>query len=283
MQRLNLVTEANKENTHVKIVKKALGLTAVGGLIVAGIGFSAPSSHATVLTAGQCSNLLAIGSAKSTTVGDGVTDKDNQDVSIGSKGVDPNTNKGTTLGNCTFNSGLSTPDGAKPPVKGYNGTKAVIKWGTKLFSPEADCNTADTTDNTEWPINGTLSATFADLNGGGKNNGFTAAITITGFSDPDNNPATPSDVVDFRGLVIKGVAAGADVGGQSEFDPIVKDKTQTGATPYFGYQFNVGAAVGCADATPANANILSFMNGSVGGVSQLLGLPVSGVTMTIGT
>jgi len=258
-------------------MKKAFGAAAVGTLVLGGIGIAAPSSHATVLPVGSCTNLLAIGGAKSTTVGDGVTDKDNQDVTIGSKGVDPSLKGGTNLGSCSFNAGLSTPDAAKPPVKGYNGTKNVSAWGTKLFSPEADCNTADTTDTTEWPINGTLSDTFTD------GNKMSAAITVTGFTDPDSDPSTPSDVVAFRGLVIKGVAAGADVAGESEFDPIIKDKTQTTYTPYIGYQFDIGAALGCTTATIGDANVTAFMNGSVGGVSQLLGLPVAGVNLTIGT
>ena len=267
----------------MSVIKKTLGVTFIGGLMVTGIGFAAPSSQAVVTAVGNCQNLLAIGGAKSTIPLQGITDSNNRDVSIGGKGVDPAVNKGTNLGSCSFASGLSTPDGAKPPVKGYSGTKSVIKWGTKLFSPEADCDQTDTTDLTEWPLNGTLSATFADLNGGGKNNGFSAAITITGFSDPDSNPATASDVVEFRGLVTKGVAAGADVNGQSEFDPIVKDKLQLTATPYFGYSFDVLAAIGCTTPTQGDANVTSFMNGSVGGVSQLLGLPVSGVNLTIGT
>jgi len=260
----------------------------IGGtsaLVLAGsmLAFAAPAAHAAVHSVGGCTNLLALGTAKSTTVGAGITDSDNQDVSLATKGVDPNVNKGTNLGACGFNGGLSTPDSGKPPVKGYSGIKSVAKWGTKLFSPEADCNVSDTGDNTEWPLNGSLSITFTDLNAQLKANALTAQVSVDGFTDPDSNPGTPSDVVAFHGLVIKGVAAGADVTGETEFDPTVKDKTQTTATPYFGYQYDLGNAGGCADATPNNANITAFNNGSVGGQSQLLGLPVAGISFTFGS
>lgn len=264
----------------MKSMKKVLGAAAVGTLVVSGLGLTAQSSSAVVTPVGSCVDLLAIGKAKSTTllpVPLGISDQDNADVSIGAKGVDPNLKGGTNLGSCNFAAGLSTPDGAKPPVKGYNGNKPVTKWGTKLFSPEADCDQTDTGDTTEWPLNGALSMAFAD--------GFklSAAIVVTGFTDPDNDPNTPSDVVSFAGLVTKGVAAGADVAGESEFDPIVKDTTQLTYTPYTGYQFDIAAAVGCTTATQGDGNILNFMNGSVGGVSQLLGLPVAGIAFTIGS
>jgi hypothetical protein len=263
----------------------------IGGtsaLVLAGsmLAFAAPAAHAAVLSVGGCDNLLALGTAKSTTVGDGITDKDNQDVSLSTKGVDPNVNKGPNLGACGFNGGLSTPDASKPPVKGFSGIKSVSKWGTKLFSVESDCNVNDTSDNTEWPLSGSLSITFSttsDLTTAGKPQALTAQVTVDGFTDPDNNPGTPSDVVSFHGIVIKGVAAGSDLAGETEFDPTVKDKTQTTNNPYFGYQYDLGNAGGCADTTPANANITAFNNGSVGGQSQLLGLPVSGLDFTIGS
>ena len=208
---------------------------------------------------------------------------DNQDVALSTKGVDPNTLKGTNLGACGFNGGLSTPDNGKPVVKGFSGIKSVLKWGVKLASVEADCNVNDTGDTTEWPLAGSLSITFTQLNNVGKNEALSAAVTVDGFTDPDNNPGTPSDVVAFHGLVTKGVAVGADIIGETEFDPTVKDKTQTTATPYFGYQYDLAQAGGCADATPNNANITAFNNGSVANQSQLLGLPVAGISFTIGS
>jgi len=215
----------------------------------------------------------------------GITDTDNKDIAVSVKGVDPAVNKGTNFGTCTYAGGLSTPDGQKPPAKGYNGAKAITKWSSKLFSPEADCNTLDTTDLTEWPINGSFSLAYdAGLNK------QSIAVTVDGFSDPDNDPDTPSDVVEGRGLVTKGVAAGADLVFGVYFEPVFKDKLQTTATPYFGYNFDLGAAVGCTDPTDSgadpgntvvNANIISVVIGD--GTSLLLGLPASGLDFTIGT
>jgi hypothetical protein len=264
----------------VKILKKAIGFAAVGGLVAGGIALAAPTSNAAVTSVGSCSGTKGIGTAKSTVINPattkpyGVSDNNNQDVTVGIKGV-PNPSTGTNFGSCTFASGLSTPDGSKPPIKGYNGTKPLTKWGAKLFSPEADCLTSDTGDTTEWPINGKLSVAFADTF---KGDGW---ISVDGFTDPDNDPLTPSDVVASHGLQIKGVAAGADIRADVYFDPAIKDKTQTTETPYPGYQFNIAAALGCTDATPDNADITLFISGD--GTSLLLALPAPGITMTIGS
>ena len=271
--------EATEENIHVKIVSHAVRVALAGGLVAGTVAIAAPDAKAVVTNVGSCSGTKQLGAAKSTTLLSGLTDVDNQDVSIGTKGIDPTVLKGTNLGTCTFAAGLSTPDAAKPPVKGYNGTKTITKMGTKLFSPEADCNTNDTGDLTEWPLNGTIGITFSDLTGAGKNQALSAAVAIVGFTDPDNDPLTPSDVVSFRGFVTKGVAAGADVAGDVYFDPAVKDKLQTTNIPHFGYSFDIGNALGCGGAGPAN--ITAFVNGD--GTSLLLALPASGVSFSIGT
>jgi hypothetical protein len=269
-----------------KLIGGISALTLAGGMLaVAG----APAG-AVVTQIGSCQNLLALGSAKSSTINPattkpyGIADVDNIDGSIGAKGVDPNVNKGTNLGSCSFpsNSTQGVPDSGKPVQVWSNGTHNLTKWSTKLFSREFDCDTTDTTDTTEWSPSGALSMTFADLNNLGKNQSITAQITVDGFTDPDSNPATPSDVVKFHGIVTKGAALGSDVTGETEFDPTVKDSSQTTATPYFGYNFDIGAALGCTTATKGDANIVTFNNGSVGGVSQLLGLPVAGIKFNKG-
>ena len=265
-------------------------VTLAGGMLAV----AAPVAHAAVTPVGTCTDLLAQGKAKSATINPatgkayGVSDNDDQDVAIATKGVDPNTLKGTDLGSCSFDAGLSTPDSSKPAAKGYSGSHDLVKWGTKLYSVESDCNTADTGDTSEWPLAGALTMKFADLTTAGKNQQLNGAIVVDGFTDPDNDPLTPSDVVSFHGLVTKGVALGADISGETEFDPIVKDKTVTypgGENPgaYYSYQFDLGGALGCADAIPDNANVVQFQNGSVGGVSQLLGLPVAGISFSVGT
>jgi len=272
-------------------------IAGVGSLTLAAgaLAFVAPAANAAVTTVGTCQDLLALGSAKSSTINPatgknyGITDLDNLDGALSTKGVDPNTLAGTTLGDCTINNGFGingVPDSGKPVGLMANGTHHVTKWGTKLYSREFDCDTTDTSDTTEWSPSGALSITFADtslVSGTPKNNALTAQVTVDGFAGTGL-----SDVVNFHGIVTKGVALGTDVTGQTEFDPTIKDKTATypgGANPgaYFGYAFDAGDALGCTTAAKGDANILLFNNGSVGGKSQLLGQDVSGITFTKGT
>jgi len=268
-----------------KLIGGASALAIAGGMLA----FAAPAANAAVTQIGSCQNLLALGSAKSTTINPatskpyGITDLDNLDGAIGAKGTGVPT-KTDPLGTCSFpsNATQGVPDSGKPVQVWSSGTHTLTKWSTKLFSREFDCDTTDVTDNTEWAPSGALSMTFADLNNLGKGQAITAQVTVDGFTDPDSNPATPSDVVKFHGIVTKGAALGSDVTGETEFDPIVKDTSQTGNTPYAGYNFDVGAALGCTTATKGDANILTFINGSVGGQSQLLGLPVAGIKFNKG-
>jgi hypothetical protein len=271
-------------------------IAGVGSLTLAAgaLAFVAPAANAAVTTIGGCGDLLALGSAKSTTINPstgknyGITDLDNLDGALSSKGVDPATLKGTDLGSCIFTSGQGVPDSNKPPVLWAGGGHDLTKWSTKLFSREFDCDTTDTGDNTEWSPSGALSMSFTDLTTLGKNQSLTAQVTVDGFTD---NGGGPSDVVKFHGIVTKGIALGADVSGQTEFDPTIKSKTavypnvpgdpNNGA--YFGYAYDIGGALGCTTATKGDANILLFNNGSVAGHSQLLGLPVAGISFTKGT
>jgi hypothetical protein len=268
-----------------KLIGGASALAIAGGMLA----FAAPAANAAVVTVGTCQNLLALGSAKSSTINPstgknyGITDLDNLDGAIGSKGVGT-PSKTDPLGTCNIVAGQGAPDAGKPAGLIGGGSHTVTKWSTKLFSREFDCNTADTGDTTEWSPSGALSITFADLAPStGKANAITAQVTVDGFTDPDNNPGTPSDVVALHGIVTKGALLGADLSGSTEFDPTVKDKTQTTNTPYNGYQFDVAGALGCTTATVGDANILLFNNGSVAGLSQLLGLPVAGLTFTKGS
>ena len=273
-------------------------LAGASALAMAGsmMAFAAPAG-ATVTTLGTCQNILALGSAKSSTINPGtgkpygIADVDNIDGSLSAKGVDPNTLKGTVLGSCSFPANVANgvPNAGKPVGVWTNGTHTLTKWSTKLYSREFDCDTTDTGDMTEWSPSGALSMTFADtstVNGTPKNNAITAQVTVDGFKDPDGNPMTNdlSDVVEFHGIVTKGAVLGADVKGETEFDPTIKSKTAVypGSGAYFGYDFDLGGALGCSTATKGDANITNFNNGSVGGQSQLLGIPVAGITFTKG-
>jgi hypothetical protein len=271
-----------------KLIGGISALTLAGGMLAV----AAPAANATVTQIGSCTSLKALGTAKSTTINPstgkayGITDLDNLDGTISGKGVDRTVNKGTNVGSCSFpvNTAQGVPDADKPPVTWSNGTKTLTKWSTKLFSREFDCDTTDTLDNTEWAPSGALSMTFSQITATSlKNESITAQITVDGFTDPDSNPATPSDVVKFHGIVTKGAALGSDVAGETEFDPTVADKTQTTATPYFGYAFDIGAALGCTTATKGDANITTFVNGSSQtNTSELLGLPVAGLKFNKG-
>ncbi len=274
-----------------RLIGGASALAIAGGMLAA----AAAPAGAVVTTIGTCNSLKALGSAKSSTINPatlkpyGIADIDNIDGTISSKGVDRTTNKGTDLGGCFFVTGEGVPDSGKPvglwgPGLGPLGRHNITKWSTKLFSREFDCDTTDTGDTTEWAPSGALSFTFSDQNNLLKGNAITAQVTVDGFTDPDNDPGTPSDVVELHGIVSKGAALGADVTGETEFDPTVKDTSQTTAVPYFGYQFDLLGALGCTTATQGDANILTFVNGDNGaGASELLGLPVAGITFTKGT
>jgi len=271
-----------------KLIGGISALTLAGGMLAV----AAPAANATVTQIGSCTNLKALGTAKSTTINIatgkayGITDQDGLDGTISGKGVDRSVNKGLNPGSCSFpvNVAQGVPDADKPPVVWSNGTKNLLKWSTKLFSREFDCDTTDITDNTEWAPSGALSMTFTQFTATtAKNESLTAQITVDGFTDPDSNPATPSDVVKFHGIVTKGAALGSDVTGETEFDPTVADKAQTTATPYFGFSFDIGAALGCTTATKGDANITTFVNGDNGaGQSELLGLPVAGIKFNKG-
>src|SRR6476661_5231526 len=94
----------NTLSIKTKLIGGISALTLAGGMLaVAG----APAG-AVVTQIGSCQNLLALGSAKSSTINPattkpyGIADVDNIDGSIGAKGVDPNVNKGTNLGSCSF-------------------------------------------------------------------------------------------------------------------------------------------------------------------------------------
>ena len=121
-----------------KLIGGVSALALAGGLIAV----AAPAANPAVTTIGTCQNLLAEGTAKSSTINPAtgkaydIADVDNIDGSIGAKGVDPNTLKGTNLGTCSFPSNATNgvPNANKPVGTWGSGTKSVIKWSTKLYS-----------------------------------------------------------------------------------------------------------------------------------------------------
>ena len=131
-----------------KLIGGTSALVMAGGMLA----FAAPAANAAVTTIGTCQNLLALGTAKSSTINPatakpyGIADVDNIDGTIGAKGVDPNLKAGTNLGSCNFgvNTVNGVPNNGKPVLVWTNDTtKDLTKWSTKLFSREFDCNTQD--------------------------------------------------------------------------------------------------------------------------------------------
>jgi hypothetical protein len=268
-------------------IKKRLLAGASALAVASGMIAVAPSSAgAAVTNVGGCSGTRLIGKAKSATTNPattkpyGISDNDNQDTTISLKGVDPSLNKGPDLGTCLFAGGLSTPDSSKPAVPGYSGSKGITKLGGKLYSPELDCNTADSGDLTEWPANGKFLMKFDDFNTSLKNQSMQIHLVVDGFADHDADPETPSDIVEGHGIVMKGVAAGADVAFESIFDPVLKDKFQTTATPYFGYGYDLASGLGCTDEVAGNADITGLVGGDEG--LSLLGDTASGFSFSFG-
>ncbi len=256
-----------------------------GGMVAGAFAVAQPAeSDAVISVVGACDGTKAIGSLKGGILGDGLTDTDNKSATVSLKGIAPVSASPSDLGECIFDpfaAGLAIPDSGKPVVTGYTGTKQILKWGTKLNSPEVDCDQTDSGDTTEWVLSGKFSITFTDLNNLAKNQKLDAYLVVDGFTDPDNDPMTPSDVVTAHGVVTKGVAVGADLQTESIFDPILKDAAQLTDTPVAKYNWDIGGAVGCTTATQGDANILYSVNGDA--MVSLLGLTADGVTLTIGS
>lgn len=181
-----------------------------------------------------------------------------------SKGYPRSSTDATALrvGQCSLQQRLGVT-GAAVNFGGINYVnKDVAKFGTKLTSTATDCNSAEGTDVDERPLAGKMSVGFTDLTK------LDAYIRVQGFD------TTLLDVVWLTGIVAKGEAAGATIGGNVWFNPAYKAKTATG---YYGSAvaddpktltlneagtaiapgyatsalFTIGEAIGCSDGTTA--------------------------------
>jgi hypothetical protein len=126
-----------------------------------------------------------------------------------------------------------------------------------------------------WPLNGKITWTMTQLNALAKPYQIQASVAILGF-----DPAGP-DVVDVGGIVLKGVAVGANVSGSLWQDPV----TKTGGTNGYntGYELDLAGAASCADATPNNANVAQVLiGGGAGTATSLLGSTASGISFSLG-
>ncbi len=279
----------------MKIASRAMRIALAGGLMAGAfaVGGGTPQAEsAAPEPIGGCSGMLGLAGFKSSVIdpatgkGWGLTDTDDKDITVSTKGL-PNP---VSYGTCII--GGAAPGGD---------VLTITKWGSKISSPEADCVTnVDSTatppvqepeeDLTEWTINGKFDLTFSDLSK------MSTYIRVEGFADGD--PSTPeqdpADVVDLYGIVTKGVAVGAVTDSAVFFDPVIKDKTAIavagtgdGSVPIVGYRVSQAAALGCIDNARNSAgghdqgffkaNILYAAIGD--GTSILLGLPASGITI----
>ena len=256
------------------MMKRIFGAASASLLLAGAVAFAAPASAAPT-NVGGCNATRGLAGAKSTFIwpGDGkpagLTDK-NHDVAITTK-VIPTAGSLTNFGTCIF----TAP---------FSGVKTVTKWGGKLSSPVADC--VSDTDSAEIPQSGKISYAFSDLT---KQDTYVALTK----SNPSGNGA---DTVGTKGIVTKGVAAGAFTDGELWYAPAVKDKTKTvdyagtpwitdpNASAYTGYGFDIGNALGCQAAVEpgvetSNLRILIVGTGSP---SEILGSTTGGNNFTIG-
>jgi len=131
-----------------------------------------------------------------------------------------------------------------------------------------------------WPLNGkmtfTMTQQYTDLvTAKVKPYQIQADIAFLGTG------AGGPDTVDVAGIVLKGLAVGANVSGSLWQDPVL----QTGGTSGYntGYTLVLSNAVGCADATPSNATISQVMfGGGDGSSTSLLGSTADGLKFTLG-
>jgi hypothetical protein len=148
---------------------------------------------------------------------------------------------------------------------------------------------ADATAASAYPLNGKLTWTFTQtytdlITAKIKPYKMQAALSLLGF-----DPVLP-DVVNLGGQVLTGVNAGAllatTASGPSPSniweDPVSKTGGASGYNT--GYELDLASAVGCADGTAGNANILQVLSGGGGASStSLLGsAPTNGLIFEFG-
>jgi hypothetical protein len=267
-----------KQIPCVRLATRAAVLVAAVAFASIGFAYAAPSSI--VNHVGNCSGMRAIAKLTDPAVPEsGLRSLDDRGLALTARGVDPDVFKGTDLGSCIFDPGPSTPDAAKPPVPGYNGTKTIKSWSLSLSSPEIDCNPEDTDDLTEWALSGKMKIVFNDLLPSGKPNFLVAEIVVGLYTNPDHDPRTyDSNVVRYHGVVSQGVARGSYIDGELWTEFVTPDRSQLTSSPYFGYVFDAGA-MGCQDPIhfwPPNISHLVIGDGT----SPRLFLPASGITFT---
>jgi hypothetical protein len=243
-------------------------LAGAGSLALAGsmIGVAAPAAHAQPTVIGNCAGqvLLATfynsaGSAIS------LTDQTQLSVTVKTKLLKSKVTKTAIAGDC---SSASRPGDAINPAGGLVSPLTPKAVAGKLIG-NAGCATGpaaiavDATAAAQWPLSGKVTFTMTQLNSLAKPWQIQLQLGVLGFD------TVVPDAINLTGLVLKGAAVGADVGGQIWFNPAVLAPVGTGHLDS-GYDVDLASAVGCQDGTPNNASIVQVLAG--GGVTTPSGL-----------
>lgn len=170
-------------------------------------------------TRGGCST-IAIGTIVNTAKTSGMTSKE-RDLTTSTKGYPRSSADAAALrvGQCSLQQRLGV-SGTAVNFGGINYVnKDVAKFGTKLTTANTDCNSSEGSDQDERSLSGKLGITYSDLT---KTDAY---IRVQGFD------TATADKVWLTGIVTKGEAVGATIGGNVWFSPAYKAKTATG---YYG-------------------------------------------------
>lgn len=147
----------------------------------------------------------------------------NQQIAFSGKGVAASSADALALdlGSCAIEERLGVT-GPLTDFGGVNyGIKTVAKFGLKLASPSVDCFDGDNdSDPAERGLTGKVSWTFSD---GTKMEGYVR-------TQGQDRGTAKLDLTWYTGIVSKGEAVGATIGGNVWVNPIIKDKA---ATQYF--------------------------------------------------
>ena len=174
----------------------------------------------------------------------------------------------TLGGSCTLPARTGDP-ATTPPVSVLHPKSLAA---TLVGNPSC----ASTTDASSWPLSGTLTITMTETNTAtSKPYQIAASIVLRHL------PQNAADVYSVSGVVTKGLALGAAVGGTIWLDPVTNPKTPTD-TYKTGYQLDSAAATHCTNATPGDASIPMMMFGGGGSsAASLENSPTSGLTFTV--
>jgi hypothetical protein len=264
--------QANDKGDNNVSLKTRL-IAGVGALtLAAGAGaMIAPAAHAAPVSIGGCGGAAMLG-----TLTPAITDQTQVGVTAKTKVLKDLTSKAAIGGSC------ATAVRPGDPIQPAGGpvSFSVKSIATKLLGNASCANGptatgADATAAAAWPLNGKITYTGTTTNALAKPWQIQADIVTLGFS------TTYPDVLNIGGIVLKGAAVGATVGGDIWFDPVAKTGGPTGYNT--GYEVDLGSALGCADGTPNNASLSTVMIGGGGAsATSLIGSTASGPTFTLG-